>query len=193
MTRFRERLPRLRHVERDYAREMIAHVARRAREFERTLGTRFAWLADEWYCLAERAYPGRAHYEDFPQLEDGIGTVRIFLEDAKAVNWSGDEQPLEAAAMADAHAAWHEISGDPASLSAIERAWGWVLGDNRLGEPLVDLESGAGFDGLGPRNVNRNRGAESTIAVHRCANTYAAVASMTAPPRNGVSRISVHA
>ena len=95
--------------------------------------------------------------------------------------------------MADAHAAWYEVSGDPASLSAVERAWAWFLGDNRLGEPLVDIESGAGFDGLGIRAVNRNRGAESTIAVHRCAMAYAAVASMTGSSRNGVSRISVHA
>ena len=115
------------------------------------------------------------------------------LTDAKGVNWSGDEQPLEAAAIADAHAAWYQVSGDPASLSAIERAWGWFLGDNRLGEPLVDIESGAGFDGLGTRTVNRNRGAESTIAVHRCAMAYAAVTATTSSARNGVSPISVHA
>ena len=86
MTRFRERLPSLVHVERDYARELIAKVTKRSREFERTLGTRFAWLADEWYFISEQKYPGRAHYEDFPQLEDGIGTVRLFLEDANAIS-----------------------------------------------------------------------------------------------------------
>jgi putative radical SAM enzyme (TIGR03279 family) len=86
MTRFRERLPSLSHVERDYAREMIVRVARRGRDFERQLGTRFAWLADEWYFIAGQSYPGREHYEDFPQLEDGIGTVRLFLEDARAVS-----------------------------------------------------------------------------------------------------------
>lgn len=86
MTRFRERLPRLRHVERDYAREMIAYVSRRSREFERELGTRFAWLADEWYYIAEHKYPGRRHYEEFPQLEDGIGTVRLFMEDARLIS-----------------------------------------------------------------------------------------------------------
>jgi NifB/MoaA-like Fe-S oxidoreductase len=65
---------------------MIARVSRRGRELERRLGTRFAWLADEWYHLAGRPYPGRTHYEEFPQLEDGIGTVRLFLEDARAVS-----------------------------------------------------------------------------------------------------------
>jgi glycosyltransferase involved in cell wall biosynthesis len=113
------------------------------------------------------------------------------LTDAKGLSWSGDEQPLEAAAMADAHAAWYQVSGDPASLAAIERAWCWFLGENRLGEPLVDIESGAGFDGLGTRTVNRNRGAESTIAVHRCAMAYAAATAASSP--NRVARISVHA
>jgi hypothetical protein len=41
--------------------------------------------------------------------------------------------------------------------------------------------------------VNRNRGAESTIAVHRCAMAYAAVTATTASARNGVSRVNVHA
>jgi hypothetical protein len=115
------------------------------------------------------------------------------LTDIKGINWSGDEQPLEAAAIADAHLAWYQVSGDPASVTAIARAWGWFLGENRLGEPLIDIETGAGFDGLGTRNVNRNRGAESTIAVHRCAMAYAAVRASAASARNGVSRIGVHA
>jgi putative radical SAM enzyme (TIGR03279 family) len=86
MTRFRERLPRLQHVERDYARDVIAQVTRRSRAFEPRLGTRFAWLADEWYSIAGRKYPARSHYEDFPQLEDGIGTVRLFRDDARSVS-----------------------------------------------------------------------------------------------------------
>src|SRR5579884_1810406 len=85
LTRFRERLPKLQHVERDYAREMIAHVNARARHLQKRLGTRFAWMADEWYFLAELPVPGKAHYEEFPQLEDGIGTVRLFLEGVKQV------------------------------------------------------------------------------------------------------------
>ena len=83
MTRFRERLPNLTHVERDYARDMIIHVEQIAQGFETTLGTRFAWLADEWYHIAGQDVPPRSHYEDFPQLEDGIGTIRLFLDDAK--------------------------------------------------------------------------------------------------------------
>lgn len=85
MTRFRERLPKLTHVERDYARQMIAQIDKIEKEFMTMLGTRFVWLADEWYVIAEMPIPGKSHYEDFPQLEDGIGTIRLFLESARQV------------------------------------------------------------------------------------------------------------
>jgi glycosyltransferase involved in cell wall biosynthesis len=90
------------------------------------------------------------------------------MSDTRELTWSGDEQPLEAAAMADAHLAWLTLSGDAESLDAISRAWTWFLGNNRLGEALVEIGSGAGFDGLGAMGPNKNRGAESTIAAHRC-------------------------
>ncbi len=39
------------------------------------------------------------------------------------------------------------------------------MGDNDGGRLLVDPTTGAGFDGLEKDGVNRNQGAESTIAV----------------------------
>lgn len=83
LTKFRERLPKLVSVDRDYARHMIAHTRYRMRDFQKRLGTRFAWLSDEWYFLAGMPIPGTRHYEHFPQLEDGIGTVRLFLDNAR--------------------------------------------------------------------------------------------------------------
>ena len=80
--------PTLTKVERDYAREMISAYRTVANRREAKLGTRFAWLADEWYHIAEIPYPPKSHYEEFPQLEDGIGTVRLFLENAKQVSKS---------------------------------------------------------------------------------------------------------
>lgn len=113
------------------------------------------------------------------------------LSDIRELDRSGDEQPLEASALADAHHAWHCLRGDRASLPAIERAWTWFLGNNRLGEPLVDLHTGAGNDGLRESGVNRNCGAESTIAAHRCALTYRAsrATSLTTEHEGSVSRV----
>ena len=85
LTRFRERLPKLDSAGRDYARGMIDEIERISKGFRNRLGTRFAWLSDEWYFLADLPFPAASHYEEFPQLEDGIGTVRLFLDDARSL------------------------------------------------------------------------------------------------------------
>lgn len=90
------------------------------------------------------------------------------LSDVRNLAQSGDEQPLEAWAMADAHLALMEIAPEPMSHAAVELSWSWFSGNNRLGEPMFDERFGAGYDGLGATGINRNCGAESTIAVHRC-------------------------
>ena len=75
-----------------------------------------------------------------------------------------DQQPVEAATMADAALAGFELRGDPMYLSAFRRAYGWFFGQNSLREPLVDNLCGACCDALQPTGVNRNQGAESTLA-----------------------------
>jgi NifB/MoaA-like Fe-S oxidoreductase len=42
------------------------------------LGTNFAFLGDEIYLRAGRTVPGRSHYGEYPQIEDGVGMVRAF-------------------------------------------------------------------------------------------------------------------
>lgn len=41
----------------------------------------------------------------------------------------------------------------------------WFQGANDIGELMWDPETGGGFDGLHADGVNRNQGAESTLAV----------------------------
>jgi NifB/MoaA-like Fe-S oxidoreductase len=60
---------------------MLKWHRRVGNEMRRRLGTRFVWLSDEWYCLSGKRVPSRRHYEGFPQLEDGVGTTRLFLDD----------------------------------------------------------------------------------------------------------------
>ena len=86
---------------------------------------------------------------------------------------SGDEQPLEAAAMIDAAAAAFEITGEPWAATVAERAWTWFLGNNRQCRPVGVLQSGACHDALTAHGVNQNCGAESTIAFHRAAHAVA--------------------
>ncbi len=52
-------------------------------------GRSLAYLADEWYLLASRDVPAREEYDGYPQLENGVGLVRQFLDDAAQVPLRG--------------------------------------------------------------------------------------------------------
>ena len=70
---------RLTRVTPEFCRETIAQVEKLQKEFRRTLGTTFAFLGDEIYIKAEADIPSRRHYGNYPQIEDGVGMVRSFL------------------------------------------------------------------------------------------------------------------
>ncbi len=76
-----------------------------------------------------------------------------------------DQQPIEVAALADACARAHEVTGDPRWLHGLELAAAWFLGANDVDTPLWDPESGGGCDGLTRGGRNENQGAESTLAL----------------------------
>ncbi len=78
LTRHRERLPELRGLTADEARALVATAEGWQRRFLATLGSRFVFLGDEIYLLAERPLPPAPAYEGFPIVEDGIGLVRRF-------------------------------------------------------------------------------------------------------------------
>lgn len=75
-----------------------------------------------------------------------------------------DQQPVEAVTMADAALAAHRLLNDGKYLTSFRRTRDWFHGANSLGQPLVDAETGACYDGLLASGVNRNQGAESTLA-----------------------------
>ncbi len=81
LTRFRPAGDALRPVDPAAARAVIAQVEPLQAWFQRDLGSRFAWLSDEWYLLAGLPLPPRDSYEDLPQQENGVGSIRAFLED----------------------------------------------------------------------------------------------------------------
>ncbi|MGC6482756.1 MAG: TIGR03279 family radical SAM protein [Synechococcus sp.] len=80
LTRFRPDGDGLVPVSPADARAVIARVEPLQQRFQAQVGSRFAWLSDEWYLIAGLALPPRASYEDLPQQENGVGSIRAFLE-----------------------------------------------------------------------------------------------------------------
>ena len=67
-------------IDKRYSEEILNTVDTWQKEFRKRLGTRLIWAADEFYLSAGRNVPGRAVYEGFPQISNGVGLVRLFQD-----------------------------------------------------------------------------------------------------------------
>ncbi len=81
LTRFRPNLAELSPVDQAKAQEVIAQVTALQAEFRERFQTNFAWLADEWFLIGREELPPESHYEDYPQLGNGVGSIRQFIRD----------------------------------------------------------------------------------------------------------------
>jgi hypothetical protein len=131
-------------------------------------------------ALAEAVIVAGAALERPADLDRGLTMLRWLLERETAsghlsvtgVGGRGpddrgpqfDQQPIEAAAMADACWRAHSITGNREWSRGVAAAAGWFDAENDTGLPMYDDRSGGGLDGLQPEGVNLNQGAESTLA-----------------------------
>ena len=85
---------RLTPVTPEFCRQVIGEVSKIQKELRQRLGITFAFLGDEIYLRAGHALPGRTHYGNYPQIEDGIGMVRSFTNDFEKFLKKIERQPL---------------------------------------------------------------------------------------------------
>lgn len=76
-----------------------------------------------------------------------------------------DQQPIEVSTIADACARASAADASAIWPDSVRAAAAWFEGANDAGLPMWDPSTGGGFDGLHADGVNRNQGAESTLAV----------------------------
>ena len=90
LTRFRSHLPALSPVSPELARDYLLQAERWGSEFVQRFSERFVYAADELFLLSGGGLPDAAYYDAFPQLENGIGMVRSFLQ-----TWERGKQKLK--------------------------------------------------------------------------------------------------
>lgn len=94
---------------------------------------------------------------------------------AEAMILPFDQQPVEIWAAIDACDAAYGATGDDRWIDQARRAYAWFFGENDRGIMIADLATGTCYDGLTPRGVNLNEGAESTLAFHLGDNAFRAL------------------
>ncbi|MEP0856555.1 TIGR03279 family radical SAM protein [Trichocoleus sp. DQ-U1] len=85
LTRFRPTEDELTPVTPQKAAEVILQVQALQEKFRNQMGSTFAWLADEWFLIAGQELPPESDYEDYPQIGNGVGSIRQFLKEFQQV------------------------------------------------------------------------------------------------------------
>lgn len=83
-----------------------------------------------------------------------------------------DQQPLEAQAHIEACLAAHRVDPQGGWLIPARAAHDWFFGRNDRGVSLVDPATGRCFDGITPRGINENSGAESILAFQLASHAF---------------------
>ena len=91
-----------------------------------------------------------------------IGNNGWYLRDGKMP--LHDQQAIEIMAMVLMYFQAYRVTGETKYLKKVFSSYLWFLGENSLRVPLYDTEIKGCCDGLQESGINRNQGAESTLA-----------------------------
>ncbi len=83
LTRHRLGLPKLRSLSTREARDIVELVARNHEAMRSEIGRGVVYASDEIFELASVPIPEADYYDDYPQLENGVGMLRVWLESLK--------------------------------------------------------------------------------------------------------------
>ncbi len=85
LTRFRKHLPELKPVSEADAQASLDLIGACQEQLLERCGSRFVFAADELYLQAQRPIPPVEHYEECEQLENGVGMIAQFRQQAEEV------------------------------------------------------------------------------------------------------------
>jgi len=94
LTRYREGLYPLEPFTKDDACQVLESIHKWQRRIMEKHGKHFIHAGDEWYVLAEQPVPEEKVYDGYPQLENGVGMLRLLKEEVEQTldELPGDER-----------------------------------------------------------------------------------------------------
>lgn len=97
LTKYREGLYPLEPFEKEDAVEVLKQLHNWQNYFWEKYGTHFIHASDEWYLLAKEPLPEEEAYDGYLQLENGVGMLRLFINQVKTAlrQLPGDDRERE--------------------------------------------------------------------------------------------------
>ncbi len=84
LTKFREGLYPIVPFDVEDAQKVLATIHRWQGICKEHFDTRFVYASDEWYVMAGQELPAEEEYEDYLQIENGVGMVRSLVTEVEA-------------------------------------------------------------------------------------------------------------
>ena len=98
VTKYREGLYPLQTYTRDAAAALLDQVETFADRHLEEKGTRLVWCSDEFYLLAGRDLPPEDYFEDFTQLDNGVGMLTLLIREFSRALDLAEPEELEGTA-----------------------------------------------------------------------------------------------
>ncbi len=77
ITKYRDGLYDMKHFDAESSLSVIKQVTKWQEKIKNNIGTRFVFVSDEFYINAGEKIPDYSAYEDFPQIENGVGMLSL--------------------------------------------------------------------------------------------------------------------
>ena len=120
VTKYREGLYPLQTYTRDTAAALIDQVEAFAARHLEAHGTRLVWCSDEFYLLAGRELPVEDYFEDFTQLDNGVGMLTLLTKEfGRALDLMEPEELEGASPFSIATG----VSAAPFLAKLVQQAW----------------------------------------------------------------------
>ena len=95
ITKYRDGLYPLELYTKEEAGAVIDLIESYQKKFYEEYGLHFIHASDEWYITAERDFPEEERYDGYIQLENGVGMMRLFIEEFEEAVKSLEGKPME--------------------------------------------------------------------------------------------------
>ena len=101
LSKFREGLYPLEPFTKEDAKEVLAVIHKWQKKLYPKYGLHFVHASDEWYILAEEELPQEERYDGYLQLENGVGMIRLLLDEFAEAFEAARKEKKRIAAMGE--------------------------------------------------------------------------------------------